>query len=325
MGNPGPHFAISAKTRAMYGKGLREADFTRLMGCKSLGEALIYLKSSPGWGPGLQHLPPRDISRTALEEALRAHLTEEAAKLYRFAAHTGSDILPFPLYRYELDCILWAFRKIQAPQGKSRASLSVPDFFRQKSKLDFAKLATALHWRDIVQAGESSIYNKTLENMPLAPETGRPEILALDLALLGTYYSSLHRFAKHLRPARTSALFRHSLGTEADLTNLSHILRLKSHFPHMLTSIQPLLIPFFYKLKPAFFQRLAETADRTQIAALLDETLWCLEKYNRNLLLKGSPSPYIPAAYLHVKGRELKRLIQGIEDIYYRNRRAAWQ
>ena len=316
---PGRHIAITAKVRAMYGKRLRESDFARLSACKNLGELLNHLKASPAWAPALLHMSPKDVSRASLEEALHTHVMEETARLYRFMASTGKGTLLFPLYRFELTCILQRFQKLQ---------MSIPDFFKTASKLDFNLLSHALTWRDIVRAGERTIYKQALAEIPLSPESGKPDILALELALWGAYYKKL---------------FHHSFGAEADLKNITHILRLKQSFPHMLNSAEALLIPVFYKLKPAFFQRLIEAKDQRQAMLLLDETIYgplfrkfqfsrieqyaaCyLEDLNRKELLKAVPSPYIPAAYLHLKGQELSRLIQTIEEVYYKRQEAPWQ
>ena len=338
MGSPSPHSALTAKTRAMYGRRLREADFTRLLACKHLGEVLAYLKTTPGWSPALIQLGPQDASRGLFERTLRAHLLEEAAILCRFEAHTGTPLSP--LYRYELQAILWALRHIQTPRQGDRPPLFIPDGFRHMSRLDFDTLTSARRWRDIVQAAAATIYKKALENLPLSPDTGRPPYLTLDIALLQAYYLTLCRGAKAADSTQTMAL----LGTEADFQNLTHILRLNRHFPHMLDSVEPFLIPVFYKLKPAFFAHLAKAPNHSRIMALLDETVygrlfrtprfprieqcaaWHLEELYRKQLLRGSPSPLIPAAYLHLRGRELNRLIQAIEEVFYRERRGiSWQ
>jgi vacuolar-type H+-ATPase subunit C/Vma6 len=121
------------------------------------------------------------------------------------------------------------------------------------------------------------------------------------------------------------------LGTEADMLNVTYLLRLRG-FPGLKPRAEQYLIPVRHELSPRLAKAmLAAPDDRAALEALRGTRMYetfaagtaspeehyraAMEKFCRKLMEEGTPSLAVPAAYLMLKELERQRLDRLIEAV----------
>jgi len=335
--------AMTTKVRALYGKRLRDKDWNALNTMDSVDAVAAYLRKSPGWQGAVATLPPGPVSRYTLETALRRRMDEEYVRLYRFAALEDKKVLLFFVRRFEYEAILTRLRNLFSDTQKKLLPGVLADFTRERSKMDFAALETAETWWDVVTAAKDTIYYQPLLTIQTSDQDTLPNYTAVSVLLQGVYFESFYKFVDTHYKGAVRETFMTSLGEEADLYNLMHIMRLKRYYPDSPQLGPDILLPVFHKLKPAFFDELMASPNVKHSLALIDgsyygkffreDHLQYLDNYlpkrigdfNRRQLAAGVPSPYIVAAYLVMLEQEMRRLFSVIERAFYAglNRRSS--
>ena len=149
------------------------------------------------------------------------------------------------------------------------------------------------------------------------------------------YYRALMDMVEKRYRGDTCKLLREAVGTQADMINLTIIMRVRRYFPEQLDAVIPMLLPVRYKLTPAFINKLyttktAEAAEELlraspygkvftayQLNHIEDYYYQFLYEFNRRILAGGIPNVYTPSAYLSLRDVELKTLTAAIECVRY--------
>lgn len=326
--------AISAKVRAMYGKRLRESDWEALEAMRSVGAVVSYLKKHPGWEGPLSGLSPAGTSRNEIERTISDALMDEYIKLYKFAATEDKSYMMYPIYKFEYNSILARLRVLKSG-SVSITPFAVPDFFRNKSKLDYASLSVANSWSGILSAGKDTIYYQALIGAQPPHIAQLPDYTAISVLVEGRYYEVMNKLVLAKYSGKTKDIFQSALGQEIDLLNLIHIMRLKRYFPKSPQAPGSMLFPVSYKLSRSFFNQIIAAPSYDSALPLMKNTIYgkfftthSFEKiedyyrqkiylFNRGQLLSAEPSPYTSTAYLRLKEFEIKRLSSIIERSFY--------
>lgn len=327
----GNYEALATKVRAMYGKRLRNADFARMASMRSVDEVYADLRQHPVWGGAVASLTGIDrFSRARLEHALREQYRSEYARLSAFIPQGDRAFLNFPVLGAELDGILYALSRLRT--GREHGREPAPSSLIRYAKTDEKALARCGSFAELLEAARGSLYYPAL--VRLCPVSGLPDFTRAETVLRSVYYQHLLELAKKRYEGEVRALLQRSVGTQVDLLNLMHILRLKRYFPDC-GEYAAILLPFYYKLKPAQVAELCQARDvdaaleliaRTpyarifqntpveEVERLYSETLFRL---SRRQLMMGRPSVYSAVAFLNLRELELKALIRVVETVKY--------
>lgn len=326
--------AISAKVRAMYGRRLRQADWDSLNSMRSVSSVASYLKRHPGWAKPMENLPGIGATRRETEAVIRKAVINEYIRLFSFASLDDRGFMLFPVYRFEYETILSKLRSLKSGL-KSHAGSPIPDFFKNRSKLDFNSLSLAESWSGILQAVKHTLFYEALLTAQSPHLASLPDYTAVGVLLEGKYYEAINKFVSSRYKGATKDLFVRALGQESDLLNLIHIMRLKRFFPDSSRSLDSVLFPVHYRLRRDFFDRVIAAPDYNSALSLIDGTYYAkffrdrqfdkiedyyrekIELFNRRELLSAPPSPYTATAYLTLKEFEVRRLNSAIERAYY--------
>ena len=87
--------AVLAKSRAMYGKSLKEDDYRQLIECKTVPEIASYLKTRTRYSKALTGMVENEIHRGQLEPLLRQDVYSDVYALSRYAAENGASVTSF--------------------------------------------------------------------------------------------------------------------------------------------------------------------------------------------------------------------------------------
>ncbi len=333
MNSSAKYGAISTKCKAMYGRHLSSEDMKRLAAMKSVPEIAAFLRTSPGWCDAMRGISP-DVHRGALEDALTMHLRNEYIKICKFASRDGKKFLIFPVYRMDCEQILSALRRISASGRILEETLTIPSFYRKKSRIDYDALFRCRDYTELLSVIRPSIFYEPLRNLPIFEETGIPDYTEANAVLLSAYFETMMKIAARDFKGPDSELISSFFGQETDMLNIVHTVRLKKYFPDS-GDLDKILLRPFYKLKEPFFRSLMTAPDANGACELIAKSrygkyfspdmkyaeqgyLSWIYDFSRRFLSSGGSSLFTPAAYLTLKELELKNLKNIIECVRYR-------
>ncbi len=324
--------ALTTKVKAMYGKRLRYADFVRLSKLGSVSEIYADLRQHPVWGGAAARLTEEGkFGRARLEAALREQVREEYVRLTGFIPRKDRALMDFPVLRSELDGLLFTLTRLQA--GRIKEIEPLPTRFILHSRTDESALPVCTDYDGLLDAAKESIYYDTLLSLRPA-DGGLPDYTIAESMLFAVYYSHMMDVAKKRYDGDVRKMIQTRLGTQVDLLNIMHILRMKRFFPDE-DNFLTILYPFNYKLKPEQVRAMCAAEGVDGVMAVLAETPYAktfrnvgvdelghiynelLFRLSRRQLMMGQPSIYSAVAFLNLRELELKELVTVIETVKY--------
>ena len=320
--------ALATKAKALYGKRLRQEDYTRIAALHSVAEVGEYLRGHPAWAAAARRLSGSAfVGRIELELALREQLRSDYLSICHFVPRRDRALMEFPVLLHEQRAILYTLRRLQAGQA-----MDVPRY-NGLGRLDWKALCSCSDWEGLAAAAADTIYAPALRRLS-PPDGGLPDYTAAEVLLHSVYFSHMYRIIHRNYTGETQRVLLRSYGEQIDLLNLIHILRLKAFFPQMRDYL-PLLFPFNYRLRPELIRALCAASDVDGVFTLLQGTPYAgtfahngvaeveesyrrvFYTFNRRQLVSGPPSIYAAAAYLNLKELELQVLVGVVEAVKY--------
>lgn len=326
--------AVSSKVKALYGKRLTQQDFDRLSSMKTVSDIASYLRTCPGWQKALESLPPTEVRRGILEEALTSQLQDEYSRIFKFMTMEAKHFLLIFVYRIDLLHILITLRRLQSGVSAEKP-YRITEFYAKHSTVDHEALDKCEDYLGLLNAVTGSMFYEPLRGIIATDASSAPDYTRASLALQSSYYITMHRFIlRNTKGDEKKTLLDEISGT-VDLMNVSNVMRVKERFPGSINSVTEILIPRFFKLKPSFFRTLYDSPDIESAMAKLrnspyarlfsDHSFEYIDQYqmywrysfDKKQLLSQPPSVYTPIAYISLKRYELNRLIAIIECVRY--------
>ena len=321
------HGASAVKTRSMYGQRLKAQDFAHMKTLKTVPDAASYLKSHPAWQRVLEHAPA-DIHRGELERLLRATVTGEYGRVFRFIAPSDRELAMYPYLRYEMFYLMGFLRLLRAGRPHNWDYINPPGI---SGKIDFVTFKTCTNYRSFLAAIRGSFFYKPLA--AAAPDGTMPDYTAADITVHNHYFTSLLAAATKRYRGKTRETFEEAIGIQTDMANITRIFRLRRFYPNRDTDISGCLARQ-YRVSRTFLDALFASPDDETAYTLLkasryaklfsDNTFDTIEGYYFKALYdfnrrryRSAPDAYTPLAYLFLKEAELRVLIHTIECIRY--------
>jgi len=330
---------IAAKVRAMYGRRLKQEDYSRLSSMNSVSEICAYLKSHPGWASALSDVSPADVHRGQLESRIRLHLLNEYQRIFKFMSSDDRPIMQYPLLRTEMEQIMIYLRFLKAGRPQDY-TFSAPAFYKLHSRIPFDTFSERTTYTAFLDGITGTEFYPPLAAM--TPVSGASiDYTAIENVLRSFYYHTLLSAVDKHYHGQVRQLLKKSLGMQIDLTNITRAVRLRRFFKSSMGDVLPYLIPVYSAVRPEFFKALyaAETPEQEKSIlqaspygkVFADNDFEHIEDYyyrqiyefNRHHISSGTPSVYTPIAYLSLKEIEIKDLIHIIELIRYSTTPAA--
>ncbi|HCO62013.1 MAG TPA: hypothetical protein DIT49_00685 [Clostridiales bacterium] len=322
--------ALAAKARAMYGKHTHREDLERIARMEKIGLVLDQLRQMPAWAESAALLEEETLlTRGRLEQALRAQVRREGLRLLSFVPQQDREVMEFPVLRMELERILAALRRLHASMFKEVDPL--PREYITHSKVDFEGLRQCRDFDGLADAAAGSIYGPALHRLRGSlPDYGTTEVL-----LWSVYYRHLLNLVRRRYAGDTKRVLEQTIGAQADMLNIMHILRMKRFFPEV-DNYLPVLLPYHYKVGPEQVHAMCQAKSVDGVLELIDQTPYAatfrdvkaedwnnryaamLYRFSRRQLRMGPPSIYSAVAYMNLRELELKAVVSAVESAKYR-------
>lgn len=324
--------ALAVKAKAMYGRRVHKEDLLRLTGQTTIEDVIAELRQLPAWSEATAALPEGELlTRARLEQALRDQLRRECLRLSAFAAREDRPILEFLLRRTELELILAALRRLHANLFKEVDPLSSD--WQHRTQIDPEALRRCTGFAELVDAVKRSIYYRPLHRL-LTEDSALPEYSSTEALLWSVYFRHLMELACKLYKGDVRKMMESSVGTQMDMMNILHALRLKRYFPD-LDNFLPVLVPYHYRVRPEQIHAMCAAPSLEAAMELIEATPYAdvlrgakmeelqdlyhttLYKVSRRQLMMSKPSVYSAVAYLNLRELELQAVVTAVEASKY--------
>ena len=324
--------ALATKARAMYGRHLGAADLERISRLRSVQDVLSDLRQHPAWAQAAQAIPEDVIlTRARLEDALRSQVRQEELRLMSFIPQEDRALMEFPILRSELERILAALRRLHASMAKEVEVL--PRAYLARTKVNLKALRECTDFNALADATQGSIYFDALNR--LRQTEGLPDYGVTEALLWSVYYRYMLQLIRRRYSGDVRRLLEQAMGSQVDMLNMMHVLRMKQYFPQE-DNFLPVLFPFHYKVRPEQISAMCSAPTPQAVLELTEATPYgkvfrnvapedLQDRYNeilyrlsRRQLRMGKPSVYTAVAYLNLRELELKTVVSAVEASKYR-------
>ena len=325
--------AVGTKVRAMFGRRLHYADFAKLADMHAIPEALAYLKSHPACAQALVNVTPSELGRDTLEIAFRRQLREEYCQIMHYFPKEDHFLLRYQTVYVEVEQLMYFFKLFQIGR-QAEYTFNLPAYFTRYSQIQYAALASVTNYAGFLEAVRHTDFYPQLARLTHS-DGSFPDFTAIDMVMRSYFYrTTIKRMAKQYR-GQTYDILRESIGSQADLLNVTHIFRIRHYYPNLLDDIFHYLIPVNYHLRPATVKALYQAPTTDDAFSILRATPYgkhfdryafphmegyyyqYLYDFNSRQMRTGMPTLYMPIAYLHLRELECLNLIRILECVRY--------
>ena len=325
--------ALSGKTRAMYGKLLKDNDYTSLMQKKSVSEVVSYLKSNTHYKSVLSNIEEGSIHRGHLEDILKHDLINDYAKLLKFANGSLKEFIHLIYVKIEIESIKLIFRAFEVGHAEQITLEDSMLFLSNNSGVDIPKLALAHNLNDFLLGLKDTVYYDVLR--PFAYESNETRLFDMEMALDQFYLRNIQSEYKKLLNGQDQAIMKEIAGLESDIFNIFWIYRSKTFYNIDDEVIGSYTLPLIYKLNKNTMEALIKAKDSEEYISIVNETPYnFLFEGQHALLFEHNYSEFMYRAhktrfrrypfsiacvssYLRMKEAELSNIITIIEGIRY--------
>lgn len=324
--------AVLAKSRAMYGKCLKDQDYRQLVDCRSVSEVAGYLKTRTCYSRALTGLNETETHRGQLEPLLRQEVYLDVFALSRYTTDNALAVSDFVTSKLDIEQIVRCLMMLNIGKPEEYA-LSMPLSLDKFTEISFKDLAAVRSFDDLLGVVQRTKYYQVL--LPFRPKEGEAlRIAEIDIALNNKNYSiAMEEISKMKNKAEQKEL-RDLFNSVFDFENLERILRLKKYHDLDSETVRSMLIPFG-KLSGKVMDDLCTADDIRDVYELARSTylggpLSKLQYYDNTQIsyalinayckhhLRLSPNPTIVMiSYIYLKQIEVRNIINLIEATRY--------
>ncbi|MCI7767589.1 MAG: V-type ATPase subunit [Oscillospiraceae bacterium] len=289
--------ATVAKMHAVYGKRLKQEDYSALLSCTSVSDAAGYLKRSTYFSRALEGVDTENIHRGNLENILRRSLIENYFRIIGFEKIGGDEFYNFIIVKTEIDEILICILHLNAGTGDHITTL--PIYMNKYTSFNLMELARVGSYDELLSLTEKTPYYSILKaNKP--DESGHINYPAIELKLR-TYYSN--RLAESLKKfgGETEKRLRSYIGTQIDMINIINSYRMKRYFNADSEEIKSRMIPIYMRIPEQKMDELYSARDDKDFLEKLSKTYYGREITEKGFDMKNPEMSLVQFRFLQTK------------------------
>lgn len=263
--------AIRAKICAMYGKRIKQDEYTALLQKNSLTEISVFLKNHPAYAKVMTEVDPVLVHREYLETVLQKSYFYDFLKLFHYLGKEDRSFLQIIILHFEIEEILWCLSHIIDENAEHTGFInSRYDYIDAYSELDFVKMAHCLTVEELIEVLRSTPYADILSALP--KENGRLSFSAAEHSLWAYYYKEFFsRIKNHFSGKKRQEIYK-IIGMETDVLNITMIARLRLTFGMDADEVRPFLMEQSHKLSADIINQLLLASDFEEFSKALERT-----------------------------------------------------
>lgn len=271
--------ATVAKMHAVYGKRLRQEDYSALLSCTSVSDAAGYLKRNTYFDKALEGVDTENIHRGNLENILRRSLMENYFRMIGFEKIGRDEFYNHIIVKTEINEILICILHLNA--GTSDHITTLPIYMNKYTSFNLMELAKVGSYEELLSLTEKTPYYAILKEHRPDEENGHINYPVIELKLR-TYYSK--RLAESVKKfgGETEKRLRSYIGTQIDMINIINSYRMKRYFSADPEEIKSRMIPIYMRISEQKMDELYSARDDKEFLERFSKTY-----YGREIAEKG--------------------------------------
>lgn len=242
MANKSTTYAVMAKARAKYGKRLKEKDYQNLLGCKSVADIMIYLKSYTHFADALKEINEHDVHRGMLEKLLKQNLYYDFSSLCSYETGVGSTFSTYITRRTEAELLMNYLTLLNSNSSKEFI-FRFPAYFDKHASFDLNRIANTKNYDEFLAELEKSPYYSTLSKYK-PDENGIFPLNIIENQLYSIVYKGLYKGINKNCPKNEQSEILSLFNTILDYENFIRIIRLKTYYNMTPADIKTNLLPY---------------------------------------------------------------------------------
>ena len=236
--------AVTAKSRAVFGKMLQKDDIIVLTHKGTVSAAVAYLKAKPFYAAALADTDEAAVHREQAESLINRNVYDNYLRVLRYASGSKDGIMSFYIRRLECEQLIKAVIAIVTGEQEGFVA-SFPEYAADRFSFDPMKLATAKDLTTAASVIKGTIYHRALAPLFNEPEPDIDRILTtISVCYIKWAFEQIDRTEHGATRERLKYFFLRK--TDAD--NLLMCLRLKALGIEN-ERIKELMIPYHKRLK----------------------------------------------------------------------------
>lgn len=238
--------ATVARTRAMHGKRLTDADYRELAGRKTVAEAADYLKKSTYYSTALASVNTATVHRGYLESVIKKYSFDRYINMCDFQQLRKEQFYNYLIVLSEIREILSVILHINADASDEYIT-AMPAYLINKTGINLIELAKCGSIREMLSILRHTRYYSVIKTFSV-DENGHVDYLACEIKLRTFYYQWLMDTIKKELPRSTADELLNQIRTQIDLINIINAYRMKKYYGLSSSEIEKKLLPFYRKL-----------------------------------------------------------------------------
>ena len=325
---------IASKARSMLGNQLQESDYIELSHKHNVAEICAYLKGSTSYADALKDVRENHIHRGQLEDLLVKESFRRLLKLFRYSESSQRAYFQLHMQKIEIELLLSRIR-VLISQSFDSAIVELPIFLKPYTSYDLTKLGSVSSYDDLLDVVEHLRYYEVLK--PFHVKKGQESQIAyaqIETALQKDFYAHGFEVIKHVLKGENRKRCYALLASQAELTNIEKIYRMKKYFNARENEIEKVLIPIHYRISQKKMEELiaSTTSQFIKLVAQSPYHLSIDDKEDVNIEQEVSKYIYatakkqvyfaqhaaiISSSYLVLMQQELQNIVRIIEGVRY--------
>lgn len=294
--------ATVAKMHAVYGKRLRQEDYSALLSCTSVSDAAGYLKRSTYYSKSLDKIDVETIHRGNLENILRRSYYENYFRMIGFEKIGGDEFYNFMIIKTEIDEILICILHLNA--GTTDHITTLPIYMNRYTSFNLMSLAQVRSYSELLSLTAKTPYHDILlgfkpEMLPDGTD-GHINYAGCELKLRTYYFNrlieSLNSFGGESRRK-----LRSFIGTQIDMINIINAYRMTKYFNDDEKEIKARMIPIYLKAPEKKMDELFAARDEKDFLDKFSKTYYGREIAEAGLDMKNPEAALITLRYMQTK------------------------
>ena len=329
--------ATVTRVRAVYGKRLKEKDYSELCTKKRVTEAAEYLKRSTHFAEAFAGIDTSNIHRGYLESLLQKAFYNQYEQLCDFQQLSEEPFYNFLLIRTEMRELLKAILYLNNEKEDVYIE-ALPAFFIKKATFDLIELAKAKTYKELLNVIRNTPYYSILKGIE-TDKNGNVPYTRCEVALRTYYIRWLNSTAKEQFHGNGKDELIKFINVQTDIINIINAYRMKKYFEWDGDMIKKHSLPFYGRisrkkqaelfeasniddfirtLKATFYGRLMEDLHEGMESARFETELFRLQCRSAKKALRFSDSAAVSLyAFMHLCEVEINNIVTIIECIRY--------
>ena len=325
--------AMTAKTKAIYAKRLKESDYQNLLQKKSVAEIASYLKNDTYFKESLDGINEKALHRGQLEVIIRNDLIKRISRILKYSPLKNGGFFRIVVIQSEINLLLASIRSILSGDYQ-KVIIELPLIIESEICFDIKKVANCRELSELAEIVKGTPYYDIIYKYRHT-EISEFNFVGLEQELQRHYYEEMGKLVKTSISKSSKDAIEEIFYTEVELDNISKIYRLKKYFNAPKEMIKDMITPVYSRFTKRDLEDIIDNVSADHIIDRLCETSYrnylddsrfmfiehTTKMINYNLnhkhLLFSSDADLVLLTYLSLMGIEIQNIVDIIEGVRY--------